>query len=65
MRMLEQEGGSRTRCLWHADDGRCSNCKARRIRNDVLKMSDYENCAKERDYAGCEFFLEKPLLPQR
>jgi hypothetical protein len=63
--MPGQEESLRTRCLWHADDGRCSNCKARRIRNDVLKMSDYENCVKERDYPGCEFFVEKPLTPRK
>jgi hypothetical protein len=56
---------ARTRCLWHAEDGRCSNCKARRIRNDVLKMSDYEMCLKDRDYEGCEFFIEKPVPPKK
>jgi len=59
------EGGTRDQCLWHAVDGRCSNCKARRIRNDVLKLKDYEMCAKERDYEGCEFFLEKPKVPKK
>lgn len=49
------------RCLWHAADGRCSNCKARRIRNDVMKMKDYDMCEQERDYEGCEFFVEKPV----
>lgn len=48
------------RCLWHAADGRCSNCKARRIRNDVLKMKDYDMYGRERDYEGCELFVERP-----
>lgn len=48
------------RCLWHADDGRCSSCKCRRIRLDVLKMPDYEMCIKERDYDSCEFYKERP-----
>jgi hypothetical protein len=59
--MEGQDHPRRERCLWHAADGRCSNCKARRIRNDVLKMKDYEDCMKERDYEGCEFFVEKPV----
>jgi hypothetical protein len=54
----------KVRCLWHAADGRCSNCKARRIRNDVLKMKDYEMCVRERDYEGCEFFVERPVPPK-
>lgn len=55
----------KVQCLWHAADGRCSNCKARRIRNDVLKMKDYEMCMKERDYEGCEFFVERPVHPKQ
>ncbi len=51
----------RTRCLWRAADGRCSNCKAKRIRLDVLKIPDYEICDPERDYEDCEFFIEKPV----
>jgi hypothetical protein len=31
----------------------------------VLKMSDYEVCVKDRDYAGCEFFIEKPVMPKK
>lgn len=48
------------RCLWHAADGRCSNCKARRIRNDVLKIKDYDICEGESFYGGCEFYVAKP-----
>ena len=48
-------------CLWRAADGRCSNCKAKRIRLDVLQMKDdYNYCVPERDYEGCDFFIEKP-----
>ncbi len=53
----------RNQCLWHAADGRCSNCKSRRIRLDVLKIKDYEMCVRERDYETCEFFKEKPVIP--
>jgi hypothetical protein len=63
--MSGAEGAARSKCLWHAADGRCSNCKARRIRNDVLKLKDYEMCFKEQDYEGCEFFIEKPNLPKK
>ncbi|MDW5563858.1 MAG: hypothetical protein SA339_11575 [Methanomassiliicoccus sp.] len=59
--MSDEVQGLRAHCLWHAADGRCSNCKARRIRNDVLKMKDYDICEKDRDYEGCEFFVEKPV----
>jgi hypothetical protein len=59
--MTADDQKPKDRCLWHAADGRCSNCKARRIRNDVMKMKDYEMCEKERDYEGCEFFVEKPV----
>jgi hypothetical protein len=59
------EGKKRTRCLWYADDGRCSSCKARRIRADVLKLKDYDYCVPERDYESCEFFVEKPVVPQK
>ena len=31
----------------------------------MLKLKDYEMCAKERDYEGCEFFLEKPKVPKK
>ena len=50
----------RKRCLWHADDGRCSNCKSKRIRLDVLKIPDYEMCVADRDYDTCEFYKERP-----
>jgi len=29
---------------------------------DVLKLEDYEICIKERDYEGCPFFKEKPVI---
>lgn len=48
-----------------ADDFRCSNCKARRIRLDVLKIKDYELCEPERDYNECEFYREKPVPPEK
>ncbi len=48
------------RCLWHADDGRCASCKARRIRLDVLKLPDYEMCRGEEDYKSCDFYKERP-----
>lgn len=52
-------------CLWHAADGRCANCKSKRIRLDVLKIPDYEMCVKEVDYPTCEFFKEKPKVPKK
>ncbi len=55
---------TRNRCLWHAADGRCSSCKCRRIRMDVLKIPDYEMCIKERDYETCTFFKERPDVPE-
>ncbi|NLK25526.1 MAG: hypothetical protein GX307_03000 [Euryarchaeota archaeon] len=54
----------RIRCLWYAADGRCSNCKARRIRHDVLNIKDYDYCDPEKDYPHCDFFVEKPV-PKR
>jgi hypothetical protein len=48
------------RCLWHAKDGRCSSCKARRIKLDVLKQDDYEMCHPDTEYGTCEFFKQKP-----
>ncbi len=48
------------RCLWHADDGRCASCKAKRIRLDVLKLPDYEMCRGEEDYESCQFYKERP-----
>ncbi len=55
---------TRNRCLWHAADGRCANCKCKRIRLDVLKIPDYETCVKERDYETCAFFKERPDVPE-
>lgn len=55
----------RKQCLWHAADGRCASCKARRIRLDVLKIEDYEMCVPEIDYPVCEFYKEKPVIPIR
>lgn len=59
---MQGEGTSK-RCLWHAEDGRCANCKARRIRSDVLKIKDYDMCSPEQDYMECEFFIQKPSIP--
>lgn len=53
------------RCLWKADDDRCACCKAKRIRLDVLGMKeDYGFCTPERDYAACDFYIEKPIPPK-
>ncbi|MDI3541762.1 MAG: hypothetical protein PWQ62_676 [Candidatus Methanomethylophilaceae archaeon] len=52
------------RCLWLADDGRCANCKAKRIRHDVLRIENYDYCSPEKDYETCEFFKERPI-PKR
>jgi len=30
-----------------------------------MKMRDYEVCVKDRDYATCEFFVEKPVPPRK
>ena len=43
----------------------CPYCKSKRIRLDVLKIPDYEICIKERDYETCEFFKEKPRVPEK
>ncbi|MDW5561581.1 MAG: hypothetical protein SA339_00015 [Methanomassiliicoccus sp.] len=59
---MEESERSMVRCLWHAADGRCSNCKARRIRNDVLKIKDYHLCEGESFYPDCEFYVAKPKL---
>ncbi|MDD1771375.1 MAG: hypothetical protein LUQ09_00470 [Methanomassiliicoccales archaeon] len=49
-------------CLWHAPDGRCANCKARRYRHDALGMKDeYGECSGQKDYHTCEFYKEKPV----
>ena len=56
---------TRDNCLWHAPDGRCACCKAKRIRLDVLKIPDYEMCVKERDYETCDFYKEKPNVPEK
>jgi hypothetical protein len=58
-------GTAKVRCLWYADDGRCACCKARRIRNDVFHMKDYEMCEPARDYPVCDFYKEKPVIPKR
>jgi hypothetical protein len=50
-------------CLWHAYDGRCASCKARRIRNDILHLKDFEMCRGQEDYATCDFYKEKPDVP--
>jgi hypothetical protein len=56
----------RKRCLWHAEDGRCANCKARRFRHDALGMKDdYGECHPETDYPTCEFYKEKPVPPNK
>jgi len=47
-------------CLWRAKSGRCSSCKASRIRADVLKMENFEMCDPSVDYDRCEFFKQKP-----
>jgi hypothetical protein len=54
----------RTRCLWRAADGRCACCKAKRMRLDVLKIKDYEVCVPEKDYETCDFFKERPDVPE-
>lgn len=55
----------KVRCLWHAEDGRCASCKARRIKHDILGQQDYEMCVRERDYPACEFYKEKPVPPPK
>jgi hypothetical protein len=52
-------------CLWHAPDGRCASCKARRIRLDILHLKDYEMCCGQEDYATCDFYKEKPVPPPK
>ena len=52
------------RCLWHASDGRCASCKARRIRNDVYHIKDYEMCEGEAYYCKCDFYKKKPPIPK-
>jgi len=47
-------------CLWLAKDGRCASCKAKRIKLDVIKQSDYEMCHPPGEYETCEFFKQKP-----
>lgn len=55
--------GVKKQCLWHASDGRCASCKARRIRNDILHLKDYEMCRGQEDYVSCDFYKEKPEIP--
>jgi len=63
---LDMVSGERKVCLWRAPDGFCANCKAKRFRHDVLGMQqDYDACIPERDYPGCEFFKEKPVIPPK
>ena len=52
------------RCLWHAADGRCANCKAKRIRLDVLEMEDYGLCRGPVDYETCGFHVPRPEVPE-
>ncbi len=53
-------------CLWHAKDGRCASCKARRYRLDALGMrEDYNYCTPDRDYPSCEFFKKKPVIERK
>jgi hypothetical protein len=64
--MAEVEIPEKKRCLWHAQDGRCANCKARRFRHDALGMKDeYGECRPEMDYGTCEFYKEKPVPPKK
>ena len=58
-------GKGRERCLWHAKDGRCANCKAKRFRHDSLGMDDYDICEKGKDYPACDFFKERPIPPKK
>ncbi len=57
---MTDESQAMKRCLWHAPDGRCSSCKARRIRCDVLHLKDYEMCEGESFYGQCDFYMAKP-----
>ncbi len=57
---MTEEEQLQKRCLWHTDDGRCSSCKARRIRCDVLRIKDYEMCEGEIFYGKCDFYIPKP-----
>jgi hypothetical protein len=59
------EATTRKPCLWHAADGRCASCKARRIRLDVLHLKDYEMCRGQEDYGACDFYKEKPSVPDK
>ena len=59
---MGEEQADRCPCLWHASDGRCANCKARRFRLDALGMKDnYGECSGQRDYCTCEFYKAKPV----
>ncbi|HRR66826.1 MAG TPA: hypothetical protein P5063_04180 [Methanomassiliicoccales archaeon] len=58
---MVEEQGERPACLWHAPDGRCANCKARRFRLDALGMKDtYGECRGQIDYHTCEFYKARP-----
>ena len=50
------------RCLWHAADGRCANCKAKRIRLDVLKIGESESCRGPEGYDGCASYVPRPAV---
>lgn len=63
--MTETAPTTKKPCLWHAADGRCASCKARRIRNDVMHLKDYEMCSGQEDYATCGFYKEKPEVPPK
>ena len=32
---------------------------------DVLKIPDYEMCTGEKDYETCDFYTEKPKVPEK
>ncbi|MGD0816991.1 MAG: hypothetical protein ABR986_01155 [Methanomassiliicoccales archaeon] len=64
--MVDVKNIEKGRCLWHTEDGRCTNCKARRFRHDALGMKeDYGECRPETDYRTCEFLMEKLVLPRK
>jgi hypothetical protein len=59
---MADEQADKKPCLWHAPDGRCASCKARRYRLDALGMKDiYGECRGQIDYSTCEFYKEKPV----
>ena len=59
---MADEQAEKRPCLWHAPDGRCANCKARRFRLDALGMKDcYGECSGQKDYCTCEFYKARPV----